>query len=246
MPIEIVQVPCLTDNYAVLVHDSSAGLTACIDAPEAAPIAATLRSRGWRLTHLLITHHHGDDDLGTGRGLMARYSGGTVHLLEPYAEGTAVTAGYGNYVDDRTWNGTVQYQHLWTAVSNSVRFGANGFSRDVTTENRSTDVGALWNVSWLNVPSASFGYPLVDVAGYTRVGDAYSLPILRDTKTFQIADDVSFDRGAHLIKVGGEMRSIRLNSRLDLFSRGQLSFSGALTGSGIGDLLLGQIGRAHV
>jgi hypothetical protein len=180
-----------------------------------------------------------DHQFGTGRGLMARYSGGTVHLLEPYAEGTAVTAGYGNYVDDRTWNGTVQYQHLWTTVSNSLRFGANGFKRDVTTENRATDVGTLWNVNWLSVPSASFGYPLIDVAGYTRVGDAYSLPILRDTKTFQIADDVTFDRGSHLIKMGGEMRSIRLNSRLDLFSRGQLSFSGALTGSGIGDLLLG-------
>ena len=173
-----------------------------------------------------------DHQFGTGRGLMVRYSDGKVHLLEPYAEGTAVTAGYGNYVDDRTWNGTVQYQHLWTSVANSVRFGANGFSRDVTTENRATDVGALWNVNWLGVPSASFGYPLVDVAGYTRVGDAYSLPILRDTKTFQIADDVSFDRGAHLIKMGGEGRSIRLNSRLDLFSRGQLPFS--------------EIGRAHV
>ena len=75
--------------------------------------------------------------------------------------------------------------------------------------------------------------------GLRRVGDAFSLPILRDSKTFQLADDSTFDRGQHLLKVGGEVRRLLLDSRLDLFSRGQLSFTGAITGSGIGDLLLG-------
>ena len=44
---EIVTIPCLTDNYAYLLHDADSGRTAVIDAPEAAPIAQALAARGW-------------------------------------------------------------------------------------------------------------------------------------------------------------------------------------------------------
>jgi len=60
MPLELVTIPCRTDNYAYLLHDTATGQTALIDAPEAGPIRAALDARGWRLSDLLITHHHDD------------------------------------------------------------------------------------------------------------------------------------------------------------------------------------------
>lgn len=51
---------CLKDNYGVLVHDAESGATASIDAPEAAPVEAALRQTGWKLTDILVTHHHAD------------------------------------------------------------------------------------------------------------------------------------------------------------------------------------------
>ncbi len=60
MPLEIVTIPCLADNYAFLAHDPSSGETAVIDIPEASPILAALSERGWTLSHVLITHHHWD------------------------------------------------------------------------------------------------------------------------------------------------------------------------------------------
>lgn len=60
MPLEIVTIPCLKDNYAFLAHDRATGQTAVIDVPEAAPIAAALEQRGWTLSHVLLTHHHAD------------------------------------------------------------------------------------------------------------------------------------------------------------------------------------------
>ena len=57
---ELVVIPCLSDNYAYLVHNHDTGDTALVDAPEAAPIAAALAERGWRLSDILITHHHYD------------------------------------------------------------------------------------------------------------------------------------------------------------------------------------------
>jgi len=55
---------CLKDNYGVLLHDPGSGATAAIDAPEAAPIEAALKSTGWQLTDILVTHHHGDHTAG--------------------------------------------------------------------------------------------------------------------------------------------------------------------------------------
>ena len=60
MPAETHLFPCLKDNYGVLLHDPSTGTTAAIDAPEAAPVEAALAESGWRLTDILVTHHHAD------------------------------------------------------------------------------------------------------------------------------------------------------------------------------------------
>lgn len=60
MPLELVTIPCLTDNYAFLLHNSDRGDTLLVDAPEAAPIQAALDTLGWTLTDILLTHHHDD------------------------------------------------------------------------------------------------------------------------------------------------------------------------------------------
>ena len=58
MSLEIEIVPCLTDNYAYLVK--SGGLCAIVDPSEPEPVRAALAKKGWRLTHILNTHHHLD------------------------------------------------------------------------------------------------------------------------------------------------------------------------------------------
>ena len=52
--------PCLADNYGYLLHDAESGATAAVDTPDAAAIEAQLAAKGWRLTHILNTHHHAD------------------------------------------------------------------------------------------------------------------------------------------------------------------------------------------
>ena len=60
MPLEIRQIPCLSDNYGYLVHDPSTGQTATIDTPDANAINEALGKEGWTLTHIFNTHHHFD------------------------------------------------------------------------------------------------------------------------------------------------------------------------------------------
>ncbi|WP_341705287.1 hydroxyacylglutathione hydrolase [Ferrovibrio sp.] len=60
MPLEIVQIPVLSDNYVYLVHDAASGATGVVDPAVPEPVLAELQRRGWRLTHILNTHHHPD------------------------------------------------------------------------------------------------------------------------------------------------------------------------------------------
>jgi hydroxyacylglutathione hydrolase len=66
MPLEIVTIPCLSDNYAYLLRDDATGTVAIVDAPDATPITEALRARAWPLDWILITHHHGDHVAGVG------------------------------------------------------------------------------------------------------------------------------------------------------------------------------------
>jgi hydroxyacylglutathione hydrolase len=77
---------CLKDNYGVLLHDPGSGATAAIDAPEAAPIEAALRSTGWRLSDILVTHHHADHTGGIAE-LKAHYR---CRVVAPHGEAARI------------------------------------------------------------------------------------------------------------------------------------------------------------
>jgi hydroxyacylglutathione hydrolase len=70
--LEIELVPCLSDNYAYLVRDPDEDFCAIVDPSEARPVKAALDARGWRLTHILNTHHH-PDHTGGNPALKAEY-----------------------------------------------------------------------------------------------------------------------------------------------------------------------------
>jgi len=102
MPAQTYLFPCLSDNFGVLIHDPASGATASIDAPEAAPVEAALRQAGWRLTDILVTHHHNDHTAGIGE-LKARHKCRVVaprgeaqriaHVDETVVEGDKVKVG---------------------------------------------------------------------------------------------------------------------------------------------------------
>jgi len=62
--LEIHQFPCLSDNYGVLIRDAETGVVASIDAPDESCVRKALADTGWRLTHILTTHHHNDHTAG--------------------------------------------------------------------------------------------------------------------------------------------------------------------------------------
>jgi hydroxyacylglutathione hydrolase len=74
--LQVTAIPCLSDNYAYLLDDSS-GELAIVDASEAAPILAALGSAKGKLSAVFSTHHH-HDHVGGNEEIARRYPG--VHV----------------------------------------------------------------------------------------------------------------------------------------------------------------------
>ena len=81
---------------------SPCGATAAIDAPEAAPVEAALKATGWKLTDILVTHHHHDHTGGIAelktkyhcRVVAPKAEAGKIPLVdETVSEGDAVSVG---------------------------------------------------------------------------------------------------------------------------------------------------------
>ncbi len=79
---DIRLVPCLSDNYAYLLHDSTTNVTAVVDPAEPGPVIAALDAAGWTLSVILNTHYH-MDHVGGNEALKSRYN---VPVLGPEAE----------------------------------------------------------------------------------------------------------------------------------------------------------------
>lgn len=88
MPAETHLFLCLKDNYGVLLHDPESGATASIDAPEAVAVEAALKATGWKLTDILVTHHHADHTGGIA-ALKEKYK---CRVVAPAAEADKIPA----------------------------------------------------------------------------------------------------------------------------------------------------------
>ena len=94
MTLQFHQFSYMSDNYGVLIHEPSTGETAMADAGDAASSLAALKDTGWALSHILITHHHGDHTAGlaevkaaTGATVIGPSNASIKNVDERYGDG---------------------------------------------------------------------------------------------------------------------------------------------------------------
>ena len=57
---QIIPIPCLTDNYACIISDRNSKTIGVVDPSEARPIISFLNQKNLKLNYILNTHHHFD------------------------------------------------------------------------------------------------------------------------------------------------------------------------------------------
>jgi len=117
----------------------------------------------------------------------------------------------------------------WTASSrwvNEAKFGYNRFSQPILTvdHNRSPQ---SYGINTGVTQSVNFGMPEIAVSGFTSLGGNHGWPLLTTpNQTYQFIDNVSYTRGAHAIKFGGEFRRGSTHNIRDRFGKGRIRFTG--------------------
>jgi hypothetical protein len=71
------------------------------------------------------------------------------------------------------------------------------------------------------------------ITGLTSLGNNFIYPFGSFSNTFQIQDNVAWQRGRHAIKFGGEYRRLEMNGPFDLFVNGEYNFQDLTTIFGI-------------
>ena len=57
---QIIPIPCLTDNYAYIINDNNSKIVGVVDPSEASPVVSFLKKQNLKLNYILNTHHHFD------------------------------------------------------------------------------------------------------------------------------------------------------------------------------------------
>jgi hypothetical protein len=125
---------------------------------------------------------------------------------------------------------------LRPTVLNEFRFGFNSFFNTFGRELAFVrDV-----VSELNIPGVStgtpesWGIPTINISGLSGFGDSTEGPYTNRNKVFEFTNNLSWFRGRHSFKMGGNIRFDHYNQVGNQFSRGSFAFDGRATGSTTG------------
>jgi hypothetical protein len=114
---------------------------------------------------------------------------------------------------------------------------------------RGTKAAEALGIRNVNNPAIPYsgGLPVIGIGGFTGLGESGIQPFIVVDNNFEYADHVTWLRGGHAIKFGGNVIRRQFNFYQVLNQRGNFSFDGSFTsqlgvggtGSGFGDFLLG-------
>ena len=139
--------------------------------------------------------------------------------------------------------GGISETHVFSpALINELRTGVNRLVQPRVQEDNATNFAGLPN-AFLTAVANNKGLPRTTITGFSTLGGATNLPSERDDTTYQVVDGLSWFKGKHFMKFGGEWRKF-MSSNLQVSSgRGTLSFTGSAPGPVSGyqfaDLILG-------
>ena len=182
-----------------------------------------------------------DHNLGPGDDLAFRYSFADRALYEPFTGPSfALIPGYGDNVPTRSQNVMASETHAFSSnLLNDFRMGLDRVSSGVYQQDMGVSANAAVGLPQVSANPRDTGLSLINITGYSPIGDEYNNPQHSATTVYQVTDTVSISRGGHLLKAGVDFRWLRQNAYRDELAMGYMDFLGMITGNALEELLLG-------
>jgi hypothetical protein len=181
-----------------------------------------------------------DHTIGRGTSAALRYNFSRDDRDVPFPVRSRNLPGFGISVLDQGQNVAFGLTHAPSGrMFNELRVGLNLLRRENLPQSAGIDQFEALGITAPGITGTDLGFPTLVVAGYETLGDDPNLPVVRRARTLHLSDALTFDRGRHHLKMGGEFRASRSDGYNHLFARGQATFQGVFTGNAVADLLLG-------
>jgi hypothetical protein len=180
-----------------------------------------------------------DYTINSKQSLFVRYFG--THSLVPSSfngnELTVANAG----TDDTVNSLVVGHTYLLnTNMINSFHYTLNtsGVTKFQVPIVNPTDIGVQ---GMFTTPGQFFHYSNINISGDFQSAGGFATPGLVNTKTWQLADDFSWTKGAHQIQFGVSFIRPSQTSTFCVYCNGLFTFNGQATGSAMGDYIAGAL-----
>jgi hypothetical protein len=125
--------------------------------------------------------------------------------------------------------GLVHNRILSRSVFNQLQFSYSRYSVFGRSVNWQTDYAKLLGIPGLTEDPSLLGFPAIDVRGYEDLGDSTRYPIDFTANDYRVSEMVSFNRGKHNFRFGGELIRSQLFELVADRSRGSFRFQGRWT-----------------
>jgi hypothetical protein len=151
--------------------------------------------------------------------------------------------GYGTLSSSGTQHAVANWTHIFSP--NWIAEGRVGFSRlkvlNLQQDYETDVVNRLGILGLTDVGKTPFnnGSPRVTLTGFGAVGGGANQPQGRGENTYHYVGTMTYIRGAHTFKMGGDYFRFLYNSFNTATGRGSFAFDGRYTGNSVSDLLLG-------
>ncbi len=110
---------------------------------------------------------------------------------------------------------------------NEARFGFNRFWQSILTADHAADPAKVYGINTGVTSPSDFGMPEIDVDGFNQLGGNHGWPLLTTpNQTFQGVDNVSYTRGKHTFRFGGEYRHGTTDNQRDRYGKSRTRFAG--------------------
>lgn len=193
----------------------------------AAPFRDTQNQGNARFDHLFSTRD----------SIAARY---TINHLERFNPGAYPENG-GFTQRQRSQNLSITHSHVFSPNKfNELRLGYTRMHNANLNQGLGTNFTGQAGIRGFEETSQNFpGFPQLSITGFQGIAGNAFQPLVNPTNMYQLINNFSWIRGAHTIKIGGDIRNYRLTSTNSANSRGNFSFTPNYTGQAFADFLTG-------
>src|SRR5579883_143774 len=154
----------------------------------------------------------------------------TDHAFAPFAFSGSPIPGFGELDNTRWYNYVLRDTHTFTAtLLNDARMGFHRRAQPGVLPVNHTTPAQLGFTQISPDDPANAGPPWILITGYSAIGNTIQGPQSRFDNTWQYADTVSWIRGKHAFKFGGDYRAYEQNELFTFVNNGYFVFDGSGT-----------------